>query len=284
MWMKVAGAAPSKLYPEVVDWVNQQNAAAYAGYTDWRLPGGTDVRSDLTATTEDNQYFYNATGSEFGYLFYVHLGGRPGCHILKSGLACTNSNADPDLLLFENIPPAPPDGPFNNTIYWTGMESASSDGFNWTFAFGSGLYREQPIGETRRFRGWAVRDVIPIPAQCADGIDNDGDGLIDMDDRNCCSASDDDELAQDAPRAGPLPQCSDTIDNDDDCLIDHPDDNLCASADDPSESMSCVQFLFYDWVCLSRKAWQIGYLTLTVFGVVVAFATYGMWKRRRKDD
>jgi hypothetical protein len=36
--------------------------------------------------------------------------------------------------------------------------------------------------------------------------------------------------------------------------------------------------------CLSRIAWLIGYLTLSVFAAVVAFATYGMWKRRRNDD
>jgi hypothetical protein len=34
---------------------------------------------------------------------------------------------------------------------------------------------------------WAVRDALPPPTQCSDDIDNDGDGLIDLDDRQCKS-------------------------------------------------------------------------------------------------
>ena len=96
------------------------------------------------------------------------------------------------------------------------MESISNPGYVWAFGFNNGSYREHLDDGTKKFRGWAVRDVV---TQCADGIDNDGDGLIDMDDRNCCSASDDDELEQDAPRAGRLPQCSDKIDNDGDDVV-----------------------------------------------------------------
>lgn len=35
---------------------------------------------------------------------------------------------------------------------------------------------------------WAVRDAPPPPTQCSDGVDNDGDGLIDLDDHQCRSA------------------------------------------------------------------------------------------------
>ena len=49
----------------------------------------------------------------------------------------------------------------------------------------------------------------PPPAQCADGIDNDLDGLIDFPaDPGCIDALDDDEI--DPPPA----QCADGIDND----------------------------------------------------------------------
>ncbi len=67
--------------------------------------------------------------------------------------------------------------------------------------------------------------------QCADGIDNDGDGLIDFpDDPGCTDASDLDETDP--------PQCSDGIDNDGDGTTDYPDDPKCSSFRDDDESGS----------------------------------------------
>ena len=68
------------------------------------------------------------------------------------------------------------------------------------------------------------------PAQCGDGIDNDGDGEIDYpEDDGCDSINDDDET-------DPLPpQCNDGVDNDGDSLIDYPNDPGCSSADDDNE-------------------------------------------------
>lgn len=67
-------------------------------------------------------------------------------------------------------------------------------------------------------------------AQCADGIDNDGDGLIDYPlDPDCTSALDDDE----GGIAAPTPECADSIDNDGDGLIDYPSDPGC---DDPTDT------------------------------------------------
>ena len=72
----------------------------------------------------------------------------------------------------------------------------------------------------------------PLPsAQCADGIDNDADGLTDYPaDPGCSSASDNDET-------DPLPpaQCADGIDNDADGLTDYPADPGCSSATDNDE-------------------------------------------------
>jgi hypothetical protein len=77
--------------------------------------------------------------------------------------------------------------------------------------------------------------------QCADGIDNDGDGFTDWDvdplvsDPGCFSSNDNDESISN------VPQCSDLIDNDGDGFTDWNVDPLvsdpeCASADDNDES------------------------------------------------
>jgi large repetitive protein len=76
------------------------------------------------------------------------------------------------------------------------------------------------------------------PAECNDGIDNNGDGRIDFpNDPGCVSTSDDSE---DTVCPGPLcPACSDGIDNDGDGLIDFPADPSCLAASGTTES--CVQ-------------------------------------------
>ncbi len=71
----------------------------------------------------------------------------------------------------------------------------------------------------------------PVLPQCSDGIDNDGDGLIDLADPGCSDAMDDDE--SDDPSS--LPQCSDGIDNDGDGLIDMADPG-CESPEDDDET------------------------------------------------
>ncbi len=76
-----------------------------------------------------------------------------------------------------------------------------------------------------------VTAVLADP-QCSDGIDNDGDTLIDFPaDPGCIDANDDDET--DAP---PVAQCSDGIDNDGDGLIDFPADPGCYIATDNDET------------------------------------------------
>ncbi len=70
---------------------------------------------------------------------------------------------------------------------------------------------------------------------CADGLDNDGDGLIDHpQEPGCERPSDDDEL--DPPER---PACSDGLDNDGDGLIDFLEEPRCESAADPSEGPEC---------------------------------------------
>jgi len=66
--------------------------------------------------------------------------------------------------------------------------------------------------------------------QCSDGIDNDGDGLIDMADPGCTAPTDNSEV-----NVG-QPQCSDGIDNDGDGLIDFPADPGCSGTLDDDET------------------------------------------------
>ncbi|MDO8469695.1 MAG: cohesin domain-containing protein [bacterium] len=69
-------------------------------------------------------------------------------------------------------------------------------------------------------------------AQCADGVDNNGDGLIDYPaDPDCTSALDDDESGT----APVVSACADSADNDGDLLIDYPADPGCESATDTDE-------------------------------------------------
>ncbi len=78
----------------------------------------------------------------------------------------------------------------------------------------------------------------PPPTQCADGIDNDMDGAIDLDDAGCENAGDDDENDDPPPSPPPTPpvaQCADGIDNDMDGAIDL-DDAGCENAGDDDES------------------------------------------------
>jgi len=63
---------------------------------------------------------------------------------------------------------------------------------------------------------------------CSNGIDDDGDGLVDMADPGCASASDRSERSA-------AVACDDGFDNDGDGLIDFPADPKCSSPADTSE-------------------------------------------------
>lgn len=66
------------------------------------------------------------------------------------------------------------------------------------------------------------------PAACLDGRDNDEDGLIDLDDYGCDSP---DDISEDDP----LRDCNDGVDNDADGFVDFPDDPGCDSPVDDDE-------------------------------------------------
>jgi hypothetical protein len=84
---------------------------------------------------------------------------------------------------------------------------------------GAGECVPQPDGT-----GVCLQGTLP---ECADGVDNDGDGLIDAYDPDCTSPTD----ASEHPLA-----CGDGIDNDGDHLADYPHDPGCSSREDDDEA------------------------------------------------
>jgi hypothetical protein len=74
-----------------------------------------------------------------------------------------------------------------------------------------------------------VNYVAPQIFECNDGVDNDGDGLVDLADPGCSSSTDDDE-------SDGTSQCQDNIDNDGDGAVDYPDDFSCSSPQDDDET------------------------------------------------
>jgi len=100
-----------------------------------------------------------------------------------------------------------------------------------------------------------------VPTQCSNGIDDDGDGLIDMADPGCSSPSDNDEF-------NVLAACEDGIDNDGDGLIDMADPG-CSSPSDNDEtdpenfSINSSGSLFVTFVGSETTA-QSSRITLTI--------------------
>lgn len=72
-------------------------------------------------------------------------------------------------------------------------------------------------------------DPIP-PPECSDGLDNDADARIDRDDPDCSSELDPTEGGED-----PVTECSDGLDNDENGERDWPEDQGCHAAGDPTE-------------------------------------------------
>ena len=78
-------------------------------------------------------------------------------------------------------------------------------------------------------------DAHPEPArQCANGRDDDGDGVVDLADPGCVDGRDGDEAD---PELSPV--CADGVDNDWDGATDFPDDPGCPAAGAASEGLPC---------------------------------------------
>jgi hypothetical protein len=75
---------------------------------------------------------------------------------------------------------------------------------------------------------------VTYPPECRDGIDNDGDGVLDRDDPGCTEDDDLDELDPDMP-----PVCSNGLDDDGDGAVDYPTDLECLTAGFDREQPLC---------------------------------------------
>jgi len=78
---------------------------------------------------------------------------------------------------------------------------------------------------------WSPTTGEPLPARCADGLDNDNDGLIDYPNDPGCESADDNDESNVPPAI-----CADGLDNDNDGLTDYPNDPGCSAADDNDET------------------------------------------------
>jgi len=84
---------------------------------------------------------------------------------------------------------------------------------------------------TQTGRPQTYAELVTFPAHdpaCSDGVDDDGDGLVDLADPGCSSPSDTSEQ-------GSGIDCNDGVDNDGDGLVDLADPG-CSSIDDPTET------------------------------------------------
>jgi hypothetical protein len=77
-------------------------------------------------------------------------------------------------------------------------------------------------------------DVLSLITECNDGVDNDDDMLIDLDDIGCSYGRDQSETDPNE-----IPVCSDGLDNDNDGLIDYPEDPECTGAGADYEAPLC---------------------------------------------
>lgn len=102
-----------------------------------------------------------------------------------------------------------------------GGQTASSS------VFGNGSY----VADLSYYRNQLIQAIATVTA-CSDGTDDDGDGLIDLDDPGCLSLDDPFET-------NVLVGCDDGFDNDADGLIDWPHDPGCELPVSAAENPAC---------------------------------------------
>lgn len=155
---------------DFVDWFN--NNLGFIAGANWRLP--------ITPTAPDTNCsfsFNEGSGciqSEFGHLYYYELGNSGGDNGLTNRGPFTNIEID--------------------SSYWSDWDftSPNAPAESMTFLFMNGFQSRSDNLSTRYI--WLVHngDVAP-QTQCNDGVDNDGDGNVDLADQGCSDPADDDE-------------------------------------------------------------------------------------------
>jgi len=159
---------------------------------------------------------------------------------------------------------------------WTDKQVVLSG--NGTNNSGSPIAYTPTVGGTYKFMisSNPAKPVIVevIGFQCSDGIDNDGDGLIDMLDAGGCSGP----LDNDETDGGiPTFDCSDGADNDGDGKTDFPADPGCSGPNDTDETDGVVPptlFVTLSASPLSGDAPLVSTLTANVSGTASGPITY----------
>jgi len=221
---------------------------------------GTGQSRMTNASANENAPAWSPDGTRIVFESTLEdpVNGNPDIYVMNAdGSGRTRLTTNPG---FDSDPSWSPDGT---------MIAYSQDGQIWIMNVdGTGKTRVTPNdGVPSMHPDWGPV-AGPPPPQCADGLDNDGDGLIDHPaDPGCTSAGDDTESpnpavsecsdgldndgdgkvdfptdpgcssgADDSESNPPLPECSDGLDNDGNGSIDFPDDPGCENRDDPTES------------------------------------------------
>jgi hypothetical protein len=139
------------------------NAAAYLGFTEWRLPTVTDIGNDgcnFAYAATDCGFNVNLFTGEMAWLYYSTLSNR--------GLYDTSGNVN---LQCPNISLCPvDDGPFSNLridYYWASTELANVTDGAWGFYFNTG--GQGPNNKASHYYAWPVLNgdplaVVPTPA------------------------------------------------------------------------------------------------------------------------
>ena len=176
----------------------------YSGHQDWRLN-----REIFPDQSELDNLFYDVLGNP--------AGGPP-------------SNTGPFINVLQQTPFTYYDGSLNRVTvqrehkrYWL-TAAPINPGREPSFDIKDQTYHDHFMTDGASNSVWAVRDSCDIvPKACADGADNDGDGLIDMLDPGCVTADDNDETG------GLVDNGDGTVTDADVCLMWAQDANLAGS-------------------------------------------------------
>jgi formylglycine-generating enzyme required for sulfatase activity len=198
-------------------------------------------------------YFTYPTGSNTAPLSTVPPGGENAANYkdLVTGYALTGSkildgtfNYLTDVGAYADS--ASPYGTFDQGgSVWEMTETQVIRGGTWaldaSFLASSGYLSWTTVIVQSGLVGFRVASLVP---ECSDGLDNDGDGLIDLADPGCADLSDLDEHSPTLP-------CDDGADNDGDGLVDYRaaggGDPPCASPTSPREKTECQDGINNDY-------------------------------------
>ncbi|MCI0581424.1 MAG: integrin alpha, partial [Chloroflexi bacterium] len=175
--------------------LESDQAIAHLGVT---VAGAGDVNGDGYADVIVGVYLYDAGQNDEGAVF-VFLGSAAGIADASPASAAAQLESDQDHGLLG--------------VSVAGAGDVNGDGYADAIA-GAYLYDAPEANE-------GVAFVLPFSDECADGVDDDGDELVDFpSDPGCANAADPSE------RSPALP-CDDGRDGDGDGFTDYPDDPGC---------------------------------------------------------